>query len=477
MRFLGDGLTGAEGPAYHGGVRTRIIADVGRRTPGQDLSAAGRGLPIVGLLAAAILAFSPALAAQHEGHMGMAPRTMTSALFPGLPMSREGSGTSWQPDSSPVFAWHVPAGSWTLMIHGGAFLRYTSQDASRAGTRGGRKLDAPNWVMIMAQPPRGERGGFLFRGMFSLDRLTEGGRGYPLLFQTGETWKGEALVDRQHPHDLISELSVSYGLSVGPNAGAFIYFGLPGEPALGPPVFMHRASSLSNPDAPLGHHLQDSTHITFGVLTGGARYKGLKLDASVFTGREPDENRFDFDRPRFDSWSVRLSLNPSDRVALQLSQGFLHGPEALEPERDVRRTTASLVLSRPLRTGADWTTTFVWGLNSSSGRASTHSLLADSEASWGRASVYARAEFVQREAHDLKLDELGDRILPVSALTAGAAWRLGGGGGLRFLAGAQAMVYCVADDLALAYGKRPFSFEVYLRLSPPRVAGMEAMSH
>lgn len=426
-------------------------------------------LPTICLLAA-MTAFSPSLKAQHAGHMGMAPMMtlMTSALFPGLPMSREGSGTSWQPDSSPVFAWHAPAGSWTLMIHGGAFIRYTSQDAGHAGTRGGNKFDAPNWIMIMAQPPRGEKGGFSFRGMFSLDRITEGGSGYPLLFQTGESWNGEALVDRQHPHDLFSELSVSYGRSLGPDAGVFVYFGFPGEPALGPPAFMHRPSSLSNPDAPLGHHLQDSTHITFGVLTGGARYRGLKFDTSVFTGREPDENRFDLDRPRFDSWSVRLSLNPSDHIAFQVSHGLIHSPEAIEPDVNVRRTTASMMINRPLSQGADWTTTFVWGVNRPSERPATHSFLVDSEAAFGRASVYARIEYVQREAHDLKLDELGDRILPVGALTTGAAWRLGTGRHFKLQAGAQVAIYHIVGDLVPAYGKRPFSFEVYLRLSPPR---------
>lgn len=428
----------------------------------------------IGLFAAVAAAAPPGMVAQHLGHMGMAPKAMTSALFPGLPMSREASGTSWQPDSSPVFAWHAEAGKWSLMFHGGAFIRYTGQDAGGAGTRGGHAFDAPNWVMIMAQPPRGEKGGFSFRGMFSLDRLTEGGGGYPLLFQTGESWKGEPLVDRQHPHDLVSELSVSYGRSLGPDAGVFLYFGLPGEPALGPPAFMHRTSSSSNPDAPLGHHVQDSTHITFGVLTGGVRYKRFKFDASVFTGREPDENRLDLDRPRFDSWSARLSLNPSDHVALQVSHGFLHSPEALEPDTDVRRTTASLMMSRPLSAGNDWTTILVWGANTAPESPATHSLLADSEARFGRASVYARIEFVQRQAHDLDLDELADRLLPVGAMTAGAAWRLGEERGLQFHAGAQATIYHVVDALASVYGKRPFSVEVYLRLSPPRASGMGA---
>ena len=432
-------------------------------------------LPTIGFIAAAWVAWAPALAAQHAMHMEMP--AMTSALFPGLPMARESSGTSWQPDASPVFAWHVPAGSWSLMIHGGIFLRYTNQDAGKAGMRGDSRFDAPNWVMVMAHPAKGGRGGFSIRGMFSLDPLTEGGRGYPLLFQTGESWHGEPLVDRQHPHDLFSELSLAYGRSLGRDAGFFIYFGLPGEPALGPPAFMHRSSSLSNPDAPLGHHLQDSTHITFGVLTGGARYKSVKFDASIFTGREPDENRFDFDRPRFDSWSVRLAMNPSAHVSLQASHGFLQSPEAAEPEVNVRRTTASLVMSRKMSSGAAWNTTLVWGMNRSGHGPGTHSLLVDSEAVFQRISVYARAEFVQRQAHDLKLDELGDRVLPVGALTAGTAMRLAAERNVNIHAGAQVSVYHVASDMAAVYGRRPFSFEIYLRLSPPAASMMGRMTH
>ena len=115
-----------------------------------------------------------------------------------------------------------------------------------------------------------------------------------------------------------------------------------------------------------------------------------------------------------------------------------------------------------------WTTTLVWGVNTSANREETHSFLADSEATFGRLSVYARLEFVQRQAHDLKLDELGGRVLPVGALTAGGAWRLGSNRHFQIHAGAQAAIYHIADEMAPAYGKRPFSFEVYLRMSPPR---------
>src|SRR4030095_13684276 len=86
----------------------------------------------------------------------------------------------------------------------------------------------------------------------------------PLLFQTGETYQGQPLIDRQHPHDLFMELSAQYTMPLGEHGTWFSYFGYPGEPALGPVAFMHRASALENASAPLSHHLQDSSHITFG---------------------------------------------------------------------------------------------------------------------------------------------------------------------------------------------------------------------
>ena len=92
-----------------------------------------------------------------------------------------------------------------LMLHGAIFPRYTNVSTRRGDDR----IDAPNWFMAMFSHPFGESTQFGSRLMMSLDPLTEGGRGYPLLFQTGEAWNGEALHDRQHPHDLFDELSFS----------------------------------------------------------------------------------------------------------------------------------------------------------------------------------------------------------------------------------------------------------------------------
>ena len=281
-------------------------------------------------------------ARSHEGHeMHM---EMHSTIDLADPMSREGSGTSWLPDSSPMYAKMFMFDDNMLMLHGAIFPRYTNVSTRRGDDR----IDAPNWFMAMFSHPLGDSTQFGSRLMMSLDPLTEGGRGYPLLFQTGESWNGEALHDRQHPHDLFDELSFSLSQKFDHDLSAYIYFGYPGEPALGPPTFMHRPSAMDDPDAPLGHHWQDSTHVTFGVATAGLVWSNVKVEGSIFTGREPDEDRYNFDQPEFDSYSGRLSWSPARNLALQVSFGYIKSPEAIDPELNRHRTTASAISNLPL---------------------------------------------------------------------------------------------------------------------------------
>ncbi|MDI1300967.1 MAG: hypothetical protein PSX71_03590 [bacterium] len=260
-------------------------------------------------------------AMDHGGHQGMPHDMMMPSQFGPYAMTREGSGTSWQPEATPMHGLMWESGEWMLMAHGFANGIYDHQ----VGPRGDDKTFVNSMGMLMAQRPA--LGGMLgLRAMVSLDP-TMGKRGYPLLFQTGETADGEnPLVDRQHPHDAFMELSITHSHPVGNNGAVYVYAGLPGEPALGPPAFMHRFSGLRNPEAPLTHHWLDSTHITFGVVTLGASQGPWKLEASSFNGREPDENRWNIETRQFDSWSVRLSYNPTPNWAvvlhLKLTQGL-----------------------------------------------------------------------------------------------------------------------------------------------------------
>jgi hypothetical protein len=306
--------------------------------------------------------------------------------------------------------------------------------------------------------------------MISLDRIFDGGSGYPLLFQSGETWKGKPLIDRQHPHDLISELAVGYTHRINKKMDISIYAGYPGEPALGPTAFMHRMSAFNNPDAVLGHHWQDATHITFGVVTAGVRYGKFKVEASSFTGREPNENRFNFDKPRFDSYSYRLLFNPSANWAIQASRGFIKSPELNHPEEDVNRTTASVQHSVNLGAENRWiSSSVVFGLNDSGDDHKESSLLAESNLQLNKWSVYGRYEWVEKSQEELDLypvDASHDQKFPVSAFTLGLNRQLFSFSNTLLQAGVQTSVFAIGDDLKAAYGKIPISGQVYLRLTP-----------
>jgi hypothetical protein len=405
-------------------------------------------------------------AMQHEEHT---EGSMSHAFSRNLPMNRNSSGTAWLPDEAPMYGYMKHSKKWMFMLHGNAWLRYNNQDVSGAGSRGDAKFDAPNWFMGMGQTPVGKRGLFRFSAMLSLDPLTVGGNGYPLLFQSGETWKDQPLVDRQHPHDLFAELSVGYTHMLSRDADVFVYLGYPGEPAISAPTFMHRPSSMYNPDAPLGHHWQDATHITFGVATVGVRYKNFKLEGSSFTGREPDEDRYNFDKARFDSWSGRLSYNPSREWALQVSHGYIKAPEVLHPDEDVHRTTASVIHAKRFGKDRMLNSALVWGYNYVDEHHNEHSFLAESAYNFGKNAVYGRYEFVEKSAEELSLDEQEfghDALFRVNALTAGFHRQLLSFGRLNLGAGTQATLYVADDQLKNLYGKTPWAWQIYLRLYP-----------
>lgn len=403
---------------------------------------------------------------QSHEHMNM---SMSHAFSRNLPMSRNGSGTSWQPDNTPMYGYMFHSGNWMYMLHGDAYIRYNKQDLADEGSRGAGKFDAPNMVMLMGQRKTGRKGLFHFNAMFSLDPITVGGEGYPLLFQTGETYKGQPLVDRQHPHDFISELSISYAHTISREADVFFYLGYPGEPALGPTAYVHRPSGFFNPDAPLTHHWVDATHITFGVATLGFRYNNWKVEGSSFTGREPGENRYDFDKPRFDSWALRLSHNPGPKWATQVSHGFIKEPESLHPGENVNRTTASVTFST--RGGGEEFTnlTALWGMNKTEHHAAEHGALAEGSYNVQRTVIYGRYEWVQKSLEELSLDEevFGhDAVFPVHAFTAGVSYDIFRTGNTKFALGTQISVFSPDKRLSSLYGETPLSGQIYLRIYP-----------
>lgn len=389
-----------------------------------------------------------------------------------LPMSRNGSGTGWLPDASPMYGYMFHTPHWMYMLHGNFFLRYNNQDFSGKGSRGGHEVDAPDWLMFMGQRQVGKNGLFHFSIMSSLDAPLGGNDGYPLLFQSGEAYKGKSIVDRQHPHDLFSELAVSYSQALSKKSEVFVYVGYPGEPALGPVAFMHRPSALDNPDAPITHHWVDATHITFGVATLGVRYGQFKLEGSSFTGREPDENRYDFDKARFDSWSSRLSFSPTENWALQVSHGFIKSPELLHPEEDVNRTTASAIYSKELANNSTINATALWGVNKVQHRGGENAILIEGQWRKNKLAFHSRYEWVQKGIEELSLDEAiygHDAVFPVNAFTLGVNYDLLNIGKTRLAGGGQFTLYHADERLNTLYGKNPMAYEIYLRIYPSRM--------
>ena len=384
-----------------------------------------------------------------------------------------GSGTSWAPSSSQMRMWDKISGDWLLMLHFNIFAGVNSQ----GGPRGVSKLESQNWLMPMAFHKLG-KGTLQLRGMFSLEPFTFAPGGSPLLFQTGETYKGRPLIDRQHPHDLWMELSAQYTLALGERGTWYAYFGYPGEPALGPPAFMHRDSASENPSAALAHHLQDSTHISFGVLTTGFTYRWFKLEGSIFNGREPDENRYNFEAHPWNSRSARFTFAPNKNWAMQVSYGFLRRPEAAEPTSDIRRSTASVQYNLPFKRG-NWASAFIWGRNHVSSPVEVHNLNGytfESTVNFMEKNyIYTRLELVDKN----ELLRATDRAL-LGIKDAHPSFRIGAYtfGGVRDVWNTKKFSLAIGSDLAFyskpavldrLYGSNPVSWRLFLRLHPSKM--------
>ena len=335
---------------------------------------------------------------------------MSSVSNIGDPMSRESSGTSWAPDSSPIYAkvkMYENGGVLTLMetrhfsdIQASgrlAMSRSPEREAAAARTH------ASMFMLMYSKPMsmKNRNSGFACHERASIP-LSNAATAIRCCTRAASFCRA-MMHDRQHPHDLVDELAVTYSRKFGSGRSFYIYAGLPGEPALGPPAFIHRRPASNNPDAPIGHHWQDATHITFGVITAGFSLGKTKFEASTFNGREPDDNRYAFDRPRLDSFSGRLSFNPTKKTgAFQMLHGYLRDPERSEPAIHIlHKTTASAIYNKKFNDDRNWASTFIFGQNYANGER-TNSVLFESNYDFGKNAVFGRFERV-KERSDLVL--------------------------------------------------------------------------
>ncbi|MEP6963755.1 MAG: hypothetical protein ABI995_16880 [Acidobacteriota bacterium] len=390
----------------------------------------------------------------------------------GMYLMKMASGTGQNPLSWPMPMLMPKVGQWNFMVMGQGFLAATQQ----SGARGGDKIYSANWAMISAQHRLGG-GAVMVQSMFSLEPATVTRQRYPLLFQTGETAYGKALVDAQHPHDFIMGLGVQYAHPLGENTMFLAYYAPVGDPALGPVAFPHRASAFELPQAAISHHVQDSTHIANNVATVAIRRKWLKLEASSFFGTEPNENRWNIDWGPMNSYSGRVSLFPSSNWMAQFSAGRLADPERQaqggEHGGDVVRLSSSVHYTRPMGNGNAWSTSLIWGRNHNT--ANQHDLN-----SYVVETLYpvrakdfltARVEVVDKDElfandHDLeqRLARTAGNTFRVRAYTVGYTRDIGTYQNVETGLGANLSAYAIPGAIQTYYGEHPWGVNVFLRL-------------
>jgi hypothetical protein len=357
---------------------------------------------------------------------------------------------------------NTPSSNWMFMYDGALFATFNRQ----TGNRGDTQFRSQNWLMLMASRPAG-RAQLTLSGMFSAEPATVTSQGYAHLFQMGEAYKGLENTDRQHPHDLFTQLAVTLRVPVGSRAGVTFAAAPVGEATLGPVAFMHRASSHDIPSSPLAHHTLDSTHISDGVLAVSMDVHPWIFEASAFRGREPDEKRWDIKPGRLDSGAARIWFRPSNEWIAQVSYGKITQPERLIAG-DVYRTTASLSWTRGFLA-----LTEMYGHNKRT-YSDTSASVTELTARLGKQSVYGRFEWLQIETEHLLFPltihkpHVGERIDWLQALTLGGIhdfWTAGGHATVGV--GGDIGTYGVPYFLQQQYGVHPLSFHVFLRVRPP----------
>jgi len=443
----------------------------GQATRSQEMPLRGDGEKLVDLQQPSMPGMQmPASSETNKKAMqhGSEPMAMGPENFVQHILSHTGSGTSAEPISTPAPMLMTMKGSWMFMFHANVFVL----DEQQSSSRGGDKFFSTNWFMSMAQRKLGP-GVFTTRVMLSLEPATVTGRRYPLLFQQGETAFGAPIADGQHPHDFIMELAVLYDLKLGEKSLLSFYFAPTGDPAIGPAAYAHRASASENPVGTLGHHQEDSTHISDDVVTIGLTHGITRIEASGFHGREPNEFRWDIDQGKIDSWSTRLTMEPGKNWSGQYSYARITSLEALFPGENQERMTASVMYNRPFHDG-NWANTLLWGRTRSLQDNSIFNSYVFESTVRFRARNYAWTRIESAERSNELI--LGEKPLPpgfqeqpigqVQAYTFGYDREITLIPHLASAIGAQFTTYGVAERLKPIYGAHPAGVAVYLRLRP-----------
>jgi hypothetical protein len=351
------------------------------------------------------------------------------------------------------------------MSDGVAFLNFNHQN----GDRGDTQFRSQNWIMASGSHKAGP-GQLFVSGMLSFEPMTVGTRGYAELFQMGEAYQGLENIDRQHPHDLFSQIAAGWRAPLGSIATFNVFGGPVGEATLGPVAFMHRLSASENPTAPLAHHTLDSTHISQGIIGAGVDVADFTLEGSAFHAREPDEHRYGVTPGALDSWATRLWYRPvNGAIVAQVSYGYLHQPEQLEPG-NVRRATGSVTWTQE-HVDRAFSVTAAYGQNK---KTYTHpgAFLGEALARFNRTTFYTRIESMEIETEHLLFPTVVHKPHPGELIDRLNAYTFGGVQDVLIVKymqlgiGSDVTFYNVPSRLTLSYGDNPFALHVFGRIRP-----------
>ena len=395
------------------------------------------------------------------------PARFTKTLF-GLPRARLGSGTSWLPDSSPLYAVIPHIGRWGFMLHGNVYAGFSHYNSRRGWNRfmGRNTLMGALFRTFKSSE-------LLGRLALSLEPLTIGSRGYPQILQTGQQSDGTLIHDRMYALDFFRELALTYNWKVTENWAALVYAAAAGEPALGPVTFTQRVSASPDPLAPLGFRAQENSHASFGVLTVGAYTRALKIEASWFNGEVPGKKRYGIYFRKPDSYAVRVSYNPGISWSLQLSYGFSERPVASEPDRSDHRLSASFSYTNWLGADAGLACTVSLAQRVTTRDYASTALLAEFYRNFdGHHALFGRGELMQKDGLELELERASKRRYAVGTLAGGYIYYLTPLVSVVPGFGARFSINPMDGELVNDYGRRvPVGIMVFAQLRTAALPG------
>ncbi|HVK61884.1 MAG TPA: hypothetical protein VM432_10055 [Bdellovibrionales bacterium] len=351
------------------------------------------------------------------------------------------------------------------MLHYNSFFVQTFAE----GPRGRNEFSIPNMFMADVGSSIGDHHYLNLELMGTFERWTFPEDGYPELLQIGEeNARHKPYVDAQHPHSSpIMGLTLSDTITLGNRPDhAKLWFAPRGQSTDGPIPFMHRPTSMVNPDAPLGHHIgQDLGHIASTVLGSSIRFGETTIEASIFNGTEPEPTKVDLPVGNPNSSSARLTQEFSKHLYAMSSAAYVKSPEPHEPELDhIWRYSASVYYDRTLDSGWALHNAFIWGLvNFYDDISALNSFNEEISIVRKNQNIWSRIEYLQRTPGELQIPARNSEPRWVTAATFGythrtTSWDFGYLG-----VGASVTKNILPSEFHSTYSGDPLTVKIFLQ--------------